>query len=108
MCGGAWRPPGPVEIILHLDRRGRPRSSYPREWHKSTGKSACATKSSNQFEAREEIADFERCGFGRVGAVGDVVADARAEIVANGARRSLFRVGSAHDVAPLRNGAFRF
>src|SRR5215813_11673030 len=61
-----------------------------------------------QFEAREEVADFKSGGFGSVRAVGDVVADTGAEVVANGAGSSLLRIGGAHRVAPLEDGALGF
>src|SRR5215467_5842128 len=62
----------------------------------------------NQFEAREEVADFKSGGFGSVRAVRDVVADAGAEVVANGSGSSFLRIGGAHCVAPLEDGALGF
>ncbi len=62
----------------------------------------------NQIEAGEEVADFEGGGVRGVGAVGAIVADAGAEVTADGAGRSLLRVGGAHGVAPLEDGAFGF
>src|SRR5258708_25654756 len=69
---------------------------------------ALQNRESNQFEAGEEIADFEGGGFGRVGAVGAIVADAGAEVVADGAGVSFLWIGGAHGVAPLQDGAFGF
>src|SRR5437867_4590121 len=37
-----------------------------------------------------------------------IVADARAEVVANGAWGGFLRIGGAHGVAPLEDGAFGF
>src|SRR5713226_1056523 len=62
----------------------------------------------DQFEAGEEIADFEGGGFRSVGAVSAIVADAGSEIIANGAGGSFLGVGGAHDVAPLLDRAFGF
>jgi len=76
----------------------------------------CARKSSrlrlrdplNEFEAGEEIADFEGGGVGSVRAVCAIVADAGAEVVADGAWRGFFGVRGAHGVAPLKDDAFGF
>jgi len=62
----------------------------------------------NKFEAGEKIADFEGGGFRCVGAVSAIVANASAKVVANRAGGSFFRIGGAHSVAPLENGAFGF
>jgi len=62
----------------------------------------------DQFEAGEEIADFEGGGFRSVGAVGAIVADAGAEVVADGAGRGFLGVGGAHGVSPFQDGAFGF
>src|SRR5204863_415174 len=62
----------------------------------------------NQFEAGEEVADFEGGGFRSVGAMSAIVADAGAEVVADGAGRGLLGIGGAHGVAPLKDGAFGF
>jgi hypothetical protein len=48
---------------------------------------------------REEIRDFLRCCFRGVGAVNCIRVDRVGEIGANGARRGLFRIGGAHQVA---------
>src|SRR5215831_5945031 len=61
-----------------------------------------------EFEAREEVADFKSGGFRGVRAVGDVVADAGAEVVPNGAGSSLLGIGGAHRVAPLEDGVLGF
>src|SRR5260370_23615327 len=63
---------------------------------------------SDEFEAGEEVADFKGSGFGSVGAVSAIVADAGAEVVANGAGCGFFGIGGTHRVAPLENGAFGF
>src|SRR5260370_14271729 len=63
---------------------------------------------SDEFEAGEEVADFEGGGFRSIRAVGAIVADAGAEIVANGAGSGLLRIGGAHSVAPLLDRAFGF
>ena len=62
----------------------------------------------NQFEAGEEVADFKGSSFRSVGAVSAIVADAGAEVVANGAGCGFWGIGSTHSVAPLENGAFGF
>src|SRR5882757_8500842 len=62
----------------------------------------------NQFEAGEEVADFEGGGFRSVGAMSAIVADAGAEVVADGAGGSFLGVGGAHGVAPLEDSAFGF
>ncbi len=56
----------------------------------------------------EEVGDLEGGGVGRVGAVGAVVADAGAEVAANGAGSGFLGVGGAHGVAPFGNGVFGF
>src|SRR5713101_9310182 len=65
-------------------------------------------KPSDQFHAGEKVFDFEGGGVEGVGAVRAVVADACAEIVADGAGRGFLWIGGAHDVAPLGNGAVGF
>src|SRR5947209_2864640 len=62
----------------------------------------------NQVEAGEKIADLEGGGVRSVRAVGAVIADAGAEIVSNGARRSFLRIRRAHGVAPFCDGAVGF
>src|SRR3984893_6933250 len=62
----------------------------------------------DEFVAGEEVGDFKGGGIGSVGSVGAVVADAGAEIVANGAGGSFLGIGGAHDVAPLGDGAVGF
>jgi len=62
----------------------------------------------NQFDAGEEVADFKGSSFRSVGAVSAIVADAGAEVVANGAGCGFLGIGSTHSVAPLENGAFGF
>src|SRR5260370_35513754 len=69
---------------------------------------ALQNRESNQLEAGEEIADLEGGGFGRVGTVGTIVADAGAEIAANGAGSGFLGVGGAHGVAPFSDGVFGF
>src|SRR5712691_422268 len=63
---------------------------------------------SDQFEGRKEIADFEGGGFRGVRAVGAIVADAGAEVAANGAGSGFLGVGGAHGVAPFSDGVFGF
>lgn len=62
----------------------------------------------NEFETGEKIADFKGGSFGSVGAVRAIVADARAQVVANGAGSGFFRVGGAHGFAPFEDGTFGF
>ncbi len=62
----------------------------------------------DKFEAGEEIADFEGGGVGGVGAVRAIVADAGAEVVADGAGRGFLGVGGAHGVSPFQDGTFGF
>src|SRR5882762_11503315 len=69
---------------------------------------ALQNRESNQLEAGEEIADFERGGFRGVGAVGAIVADAGAEVVADGAGSGFLGVGGAHGISPFQDGAFGF
>ena len=69
---------------------------------------ALQNRESNQLEAGEEVADFEGGGFRGVGAVRAIVADAGAEIAANGAGGRFLGVGGAHGVAPFEDGAFGF
>jgi len=61
----------------------------------------------NQLVAGEKIADFECRGIRRVGTMGDIVSDAGTQVVANGARRRLLRIGGPHSVAPLCDGPLR-
>ncbi len=63
---------------------------------------------SDQFEGRKEIADFEGGGFRGVRAVGAIVADAGAQVAANGAGSGFLGIGGAHGVAPFEDGAFGF
>src|SRR5258708_28149271 len=62
----------------------------------------------NKFHARKEIADFEGGSFGGVGAVGAVVANAGAEVAADGGGGGLLGIGGAHSIAPFLDGAFGF
>src|SRR5262252_1818381 len=59
-----------------------------------------------QVQAGEEVADFKGGGLRRVRAVRDVVADAGAQVVADGAGSGLLGVGGAHGVPPFEDGAF--
>src|SRR3979411_452292 len=61
-----------------------------------------------QFEAGEQVADFEGGGFRSVGAMSAIVADAGAEVAADGAGRGFLGIGGAHGVAPFEDGAFDF
>src|SRR5208282_329878 len=70
----------------------------------ATGRAA----GSDQFVTGKKVADFEGCRSRRVGAVGAIVLNAGAEVAADGAGRSLGGIGSAHGVAPFRDGVFRF
>jgi len=63
---------------------------------------------SDQFEAGEEVADFEGGGLGGVGAVRAIVADAGAEVTPDSAGSGLLWVGGAHGFAPFGNGAIGF
>src|SRR5713226_2284353 len=63
---------------------------------------------SDEFEAGKEVADFEGSGFRGVGAVSAIVANAGAEVAANGAGGGFFGIGGAHGVAPFEDGAFGF
>src|SRR5258708_33902672 len=63
---------------------------------------------SDQFEAGEEVADFEGGSFRSVGAMSEIVADAGAEVVADGAGGGFLGIGGAPGVAPLEDGAFGF
>ena len=65
-------------------------------------------RESNELEAREEVADFEGGGLRGVRAVSAIVANAGAEVVADGAGSGFLGVGGAHGVAPLLDGAFGF
>jgi hypothetical protein len=62
----------------------------------------------DEVEAGEEVGDFEGGGVGGVGAVGAVVADASAEVVADGAGIGFLWIGGAHGVAPFCDAAFGF
>src|SRR6266850_1785333 len=62
----------------------------------------------DEFKSRKEISNFESGGSRGVGAMGAIVADAGAQIVANGAGRGFLGIGGAHGVAPLQDGAFGF
>jgi hypothetical protein len=69
---------------------------------------ALQNRESNQLEASEEVADFEGGGFRAVGTVSAIVADAGAEVMANGAGSGFLGVGGAHSVTPLLDGPFYF
>ena len=56
----------------------------------------------------EEVAQLERRGFGSIRSVGSVVVDRGAEVLAQRARLRLGRIGRAHQVAPLLDGAVGF
>jgi hypothetical protein len=64
--------------------------------------------SSDEFQTGKKIADFEGGGFGGVGAVSAIVADAGAEVAANGAGGGFPGVGSAHGLAPSGDGGIGF
>src|ERR1700722_3485915 len=70
--------------------------------------SISASAISDQFEAREKISNLKRGRIRRVRSVRAVVPYAGAKVVANRSRRCLFRVGGAHRVAPLDDGAVGF
>src|SRR4029453_14021185 len=55
------------------------------------------------FRVLRRINDFEVGGCRSGRAMSDIVADAGAEVVTNGAGRRFFRIGRAHGVAPLQN-----
>src|SRR5580704_2391464 len=61
-----------------------------------------------EFHSREEVADFEGGGFGRVGTVRAVELNARAKRFANRAVSGFRGIGRAHRLAPFCNGSFRF
>src|SRR5258708_4773193 len=85
------------------------RSTITSTWKARTShKDGVSTRESNQFEAGEKVADLESGSFRSVGAVRAIVADAGAEVVANGAGGGFLVVGGAHGVAPLEDGAFGF
>ena len=63
---------------------------------------------SDQLHGGEEVADFEGRGFRGIRAVRAVHLDAGAEIAADGAGSSFLWIGSAHDLAPLGDGAVGF
>src|ERR1700687_801047 len=65
-------------------------------------------RESNQLEAGEDVADFEGGGCGGVRAMSAIVADAGAEVAADGAGGGFLGIGGAHGVAPLEDGAFGF
>src|ERR1700674_4713980 len=69
---------------------------------------ALQNRESNQLEAGEEVADFEGGGFGGVRAMSAIVADAGAEVAADGAGGGFLGIGGAHGVAPLGDGVFGF
>src|SRR6267378_1050183 len=62
----------------------------------------------DRFEARKEIPNLKPRGVRGVRPVRAVVADVRAEVVANSPRRRFFWIGGAHRVAPLGDGAVGF
>src|SRR5882724_3227242 len=85
------------------------RARSPRaRWMTARERDGCELRNSDEFETGEEIADFESGGLRGVGAVGAIVADAGAEVVANGAGRGFLRVGGAHGVTPLQDASFGF
>ena len=63
---------------------------------------------SDEFEAGEEIADFEGGGFRGVGAMRTVHLDTAAEVVANRAGHGFLRIRGAHGFAPFGDGAIGF
>jgi hypothetical protein len=67
-----------------------------------------ATGMLNQLEGGEEVADLEGGGVRGVGAVSAVVADAGAEVAADGAGSGFLGVGGPHNVAPFEDGAIGF
>src|SRR5882762_2154290 len=78
------------------------------------GRSKCCAPSrqsfkswSDQFVASEKVADLKCRGIRRVRAMRDIGANAGAQIMANGARRCLLRVGGPHSIAPLCDGPLR-
>src|SRR5260370_5744871 len=63
---------------------------------------------SDEFVGGEEVGDFERGSFGRVGAVSAVVLDALSELAADGAGSGIGGIGGAHYVASLGDGTIGF
>jgi hypothetical protein len=62
----------------------------------------------NEFEAGEKIGDLEGGGVGGVGTVRAIVADAGAEVMADGAGSGFLGVSGTHGVAPFEDGALGF
>ena|SRR5689334_1386394 len=62
----------------------------------------------NKLQSGEEIADLEGGSFRSVGAVRAIVADAGAEVVADGAGGRFLGIGGAHGITPFEDGAFGF
>jgi hypothetical protein len=60
------------------------------------------------LRCREEVRDFGRRGLGRVAAVHRVGVDRLREIGADRALGGFLRIGGAHEVAVLRDGALAF
>ena len=62
----------------------------------------------DEFVRGEEVVDFEGGGVRGVRAVGAVIADAGAEVMADGAGGGFLGVGGAHGLAPFGDGALGF
>src|SRR6266850_7769836 len=62
----------------------------------------------DEFKARKEISNFKSGSFWSVGTMGAIVADAGAEIVTDRTGSGFLRIGGAHGVSPLQDGAFGF
>ncbi len=66
--------------------------------------SSCESRLSGQSSVREEERDLARGVLEAVGAVHDILLDARRQVRADRARRGLLRIGGAHELAVLRDG----
>src|SRR5215468_2722033 len=85
--------------------RGRPRRLVRWVAGSVMARKRTASAARVQLRGAEEIGNFACRGIGCIRAMHHVLLDARGKIGADGAGRSLLRIGGAHDVAVARDGA---
>src|SRR6185437_11265802 len=82
--------------------KGRPEAAFTTLWETEFAELA------DDLDIREEELDFVGGGFRGVGAVYRILADGESECLADGALGGVGRVGRAHDLAVLEDGALAF
>src|SRR5690606_16586217 len=93
----------PVVHRIQPGLPGRNQAGWLHSWNHFRCHSAAV-----DVQARKEEGDFSGGGFSGIRAVHGIGIDAVSEVGADGAGSSLLRIGGAHQVAVLGDGAFTF